>query len=231
MSDEITNVQTPDATPVPPAGPSVEELQAKIAELERAREGILRDKQREVEKRQELEARLSSPAPSPANQDVTDELGKVLDPYNRPIKQKAEEAFKIAKAMQTELEMERAKTVLSTKTGKRWEELEADKAFTEKMVSIATRYQLAGPADSVAKRAYEIYELEELKAKEADRVRAANAARNASIPSGSAPVLTTSQKVYSAEEFERLPAREFASLSKDGDFKKVDGKFVYSPRS
>lgn len=224
MSEEITNVQTPPAPTATPAG-NTEEMAKLKAEFEKTREGLIRDLQQERTKRQELEQRLSPPAPSPEPQkDVSqDELGKVLEPYTAPLR-------KAVGIIQQQLNEERAKSVLSSKTGKKWEEIEADKGFQEKLTDVARRHKLVGTADDVVARAYRIMELEDLEAREIERVRTVKANSQASIPSGSAPAPVTSNKEYSAEEFEKLPWQEFDRLSKAGNFRKVDGKFVLVPK-
>lgn len=228
MSDENTTAQVqPAAAPVTPAGPSVEELQAKVAELERSREGLLRDKQREVAKRQELESRLQPSAPSAApQQDVTqDELGKVLTPYLAPV-------LKETAAIRAQLAEERAKGVLSAKSGKKWEEIEADKDFQAKLTDVATRYGLFGSSDQVVSKAYDIMKLEDLKVEVAERERTAKAASNASMPSGAPPAPVVSGKEYSADEFNKMHWKTFDEMSSKGSFKKqADGTFKYSPRS
>jgi hypothetical protein len=54
MENENSNSQVQPPENPAATGPSVAELQAKVAELEAAKQGLIRDRQREAEKRQEL---------------------------------------------------------------------------------------------------------------------------------------------------------------------------------
>lgn len=228
MENVNGNTQTPPAPPAPPAGPSLEDLQAQKAELEKSREGLLRDLQEERRKRQELESRASSSASSAGKEDVTqDELGKVLDPYIRPLKQNVEAANK-------ELEMlrlEKAQTFLANQLGKKWEDIEADRDFQSKMIQVANKYGVSGNIYDRTVRAYELVQLEDLRAKEAERARAAKAQAAASMPVGAPAAPVSSGKEYSLTEFDRMSPSEFDALSSKGDFKKIDNKIVYVPRS
>lgn len=225
MEDQNSiNPQTPPAaTPPTSTGISVEELQAEREELRKQREGLLRDLQREREKRQELEARQSSPAPSAANPDVTDELGKVITPYVAP-------ALKEIQSLKDELANEKALNYLSTKTGKSVEAILEDKDLQTRLVSTARKWGLAGNSYEVSKRALELMELEDMKHQEAERKRAASTSQNQTLPSGAPPAPVSSGREYSADEFNRMAPAEFDALSAKGSFRKVDGKFVYSPR-
>jgi hypothetical protein len=230
MDTQDTNTQPqPDASSPVAAGPSAAELQAQLEEYKKQSEGRLRDLQQERARRQELEARLSSPAPSAAKPDVTeDELAKVLHPYIAPVAKQAAEA-------QAELEtlrVEKAKTYLSEKTGKSWNVIESDHEFQDKMHQIVRKYGVTGNTYERTQRAYELFELENLRTKEVERVRAAQTASAASLPSGTGkPTSSTNAKKYTGEEFNRLPASEFGNMSDKGDFRKLpDGTFEYTPR-
>lgn len=232
MSDVVnSNAQTPEVpTPATPAGPSLEEIQAKVTELEKAREGLIRDVQQERAKRQELEARLSQPpASSPAQPDVNqDELAKVLNPYLAPVVKQVEAANK---ELET-LRLEKAQSYLSTKMGKTWDQIETDTAFQDKLLSVVRKYGVSGNIYDRTVRAYELLQLEDLKAKEADRIRAAQAASVQSLPSGAPPASSSAAREYSAEEFNRMGANDFDLLSSKGSFRKdASGKFVYTPNA
>jgi predicted DNA-binding protein (UPF0251 family) len=227
MDNANGNTQTPAAPPAPLAGPTVEELQAKAVELEKSREGLLRDLQEERRRRQELESRATPPAPSAAKEDVSqDELGKVLEPYIKPLKNQVDVAHKELES----LRVEKAQNFLSGKTGKKWADIEADKGFQEKMFQVVNKYGVSGNVYDKTVRAFELMELEDLRTKDAERSRQAEAARAGSLPSGSPAAPVTNGKEYSADEFDRMDTSEFDALSSKGNFRKVDGKFVYTPR-
>jgi hypothetical protein len=224
MENSNTQTQQP-VPPAPPAGQSVEEVKAQLqAEFDKTREGLIRDLQQERAKRQELESRLQPPAPSPANQDVSqDELAKVLNPYLAPV-------LKETAAIRAQLEEERAKSVLSTRAGKSWKEIEADKGLQEKLTDVARRYRLAGSSDQVVVKAYDIMELEDLKAKQAERERTTQAASQASMPSGAPPAPAVSGTKYSADSFNKMHWKQFDELSSKGSFRKVGDEFIYTPK-
>lgn len=231
MSENSNAQIQPETPPTPPAstGPTVDELKAELekikAESERTREGLIRDLQKERATRQEYEARISSPAPSPVSQqDVNDELAKVLNPYIAPLKQQLE-------ALQAKSAEDKALEYLSGKTGKKPADILSDTALQEKLVATAKKWQLVGSVDSITQRAYELMELEDMKVKEVERARASQVAQNASLPSGAPPAPATATREYSVDDFNRMNTREFDALSSKGDFRKVGDKFVYTPRS
>jgi hypothetical protein len=226
MSQENGNTQTPPAVP-PSAGPTVEELQAKLAEYEKAKEGLIRDVQQERAKRQELEQRIAPPAPSPGTEpDVNnDELGRVLKPYLDPVKKEASQIV-------TEYYRDKALDHLSAKTGKSRDQIMADMSFQDRLVATARKWNLRGNDYEVATRAYELMELEEMKAKEVERQRNVNAGSQSNLSIGTPPAPSAVKKEYSAEEFDTMPLHEFDRLSKAGDFKKTPaGSFVYTSRT
>lgn len=223
MSDvPSSNTQAASAAPATPAAPTAEELQARLAELERQSEGRLRDLQEERRKRQELEQRLSPPAPSAAQPDVQDdEVAKIVAPHIRrhvePLAQELES-----------LRLEKAQNYLVQKTGKNWDSIENDRAFQDKMLQVVKKYGVSGNIYDKTVRAYELMELETLREKEAERARAAQVAQNTSLPSGAPPAPVTNQTSFSAEEFNRMPISTFDAMSKEGKFlKQADGSFVH----
>ena len=238
MSDtnENSNVQATPQMPVaatpPSTGPSLEDLQAKVAELERAKEGLIRDVQHERSKRQELETR---PASQPVQQPQAveqDEMGRILNPYVAPVASRAEEAYKMSKQLMDNYHRDQALNFLSQKTGKKAADVMADTNLQQRLTSIATKWNLVGPMHEVAEKAYELMELEDLRAKEAERTRSqAVASANTTLVGGTPPAPTVQGQEYSADSFSRLPASEFDRLSQTGSFRKVGDKFVYTPRS
>jgi hypothetical protein len=228
MSEQDVNTQSqPTETPAA-TGPNVAEIQAELERVRKESEGRLRDLQAERNKRQEYEQRLNSPAPSAVKPDE-DELGTVLKPYIAPIKRQAEEAVKELETMRHE----KAQNYLTSKTGKAWEELNGDTVFQDRMAGVVRKYGITGNIFDMTVRAYELMQLEDLKAKEVERVRLAQASQTASLPSGTGSVApATASKKYTAAEFSALPAREFAALEKSGDWRKLpDGSFEHLPRS
>lgn len=224
--DGNTSTQS-NASPVPP-GPTVAELQAKLDEAQRQSEGRLRDLQQERAKRQELETHISS-ASSAAKPDVThDELGQVINPYTAPIAAKADAALKELE----QLRLEKTQAYLANKTGKTWDQIEADKSFQDKLNSVIRKYGVSGNVYDMTVRAYELMQLEDLRAKEEERQRAETAGTVASLPTGTGVIApSTSSKKYSADEFNAMSPREFGNLSKSGDFRKLpDGTFEYKSR-
>lgn len=222
----------PVAPPVTSSGPSLEELAAKVAELERAREGLIRDVQHERTKRQELEAsRAVPPVSSPATQeDVTnDELYKVVAPVleRSPLAQR----LKQQEAFMSQYYQEKALEELAARAGKSKAEIMADTVFQDKLVSTAKKWNLAGSAHEVALKAYDLMQLEDMKAKDVERVRAANVASAASMPKGTPPSKTETRREYSAAEFKALSSKEFDALSASGAFTKVGDTFVHVVRS
>ncbi len=244
MENEVSsNPQaTPDVAPPLSAGNQadlaarVAALEQEKAEVNRQSEGRLRDLQDERRKRQELEQRLSSvpvsPAVSPAEVAVEpqDEVAKVLNPYLAPVRKQAEEALKYHKELVAQRQQEQAIQFLSERTGKTKAQLIADTAFLEKLDKTAQKWGFVGTFDDVARRAYEAMELEDFKAQQAEKARSEKAASQASLPAGAPPAPVSSNREYSADEFNRMPPSEFDRLSRAGNFRKVDGKFVYTPR-
>jgi hypothetical protein len=231
MSEESTNAQV-QQPPVPPVSPgsTVEELQARIAELERQSEGRLRDLQHERTKRQEVEQRyvVSAPSPEPIQPDVThDELGKVLNPYIAPLQKQ------VAAANQEleQLRMEKAQNYLVQKTNKSWDAIEADQDFQSKLLNVVRKYGITGNVYERTTRAYDLMQLEDLRARQQEQQRAASVAASASMPTALPPQPASSMKQYSAEEFNRMPSSEFAAMSSKGDFRKnPDGTFSFISR-
>lgn len=223
-----SNTSTQPETPPAATGPNVAELQAQLEEGKKQREGLLRDLQQERSKRQELETKLTPPAPSAANPDVKDdELGQVLKPYIEPVAKKAAAAEKELE----NLRLEKAQNFLTGKLGKSWESIEADRDFQDKMTQVIRKYGVTGNVYDMTVRAYELLQLESVRVKEEERARAAAASSTASIPPGTGAVSTTSAKKYTAHEFDKLHPKEFGALSQKGDFRKLpDGSFEYIPR-
>lgn len=237
MDEQISNnVSQPAAIPQASTGPSIEELQTKLQEAERAREGLLREAQSERAKRHELEQRLNAvPAPqastpSPVvNQD--DELAKVLNPYVAPFAQKAEYAYAELQRMKAEAEQSTALGFLSSKTKKSREEIMADKALQDRLTSVVNKWGLSGSLADVTRRAYELMEIEDARSKEHEAARVASASQTQSLPVGGSPKPAVSSSTYSASDFNALSSREFDRLSQTGDFRKnPDGSFSYIPR-
>jgi hypothetical protein len=233
MENEVSsNTQaTPEVVPPQSAGNQAD-LATRVAELERSNEGRLRDLQEERRKRQELEQRLAAPAPSAApvgNDVVQDEVAKVLNPYIAPIRKQAEEALKIQKELQLQRQREDAIQFLSEKTGKTRTQLSADSAFLEKLDKTTQKWGFVGTVDEVARKSYEAMELEDFKAQQADKARAAQTAGQASLPAGAPPASVAKGTTYEADEFSRMPPKEFDKLSREGSFRKVGDKFVFTP--
>lgn len=225
MNEVNSNTQANAAVPpAPPAGPSLEEVQAKAAEAERAREGLLRDLQEERRKRQELEARLNtSPAPSPANQDVSnDELAKVLHPYIAPVKKQAEEFM-------NQYHADKGMEYLSAKTGRSKADIQNDKAYQDKFMGVARKWGITGNAYDVSVKVYELMELEDMRNKKDESDRAANSSSAASLPSGAPPSPVVSSKSFKASEWEKMPLSEYEALQEKGTFHQdEDGNIVYT---
>jgi hypothetical protein len=242
MSDEVISTNTQAAEPANPpsptsTGPSLEDIQAKVAELERAREGLIRDVQHERSKRKELEQRFAAPAPSassPVTQDVKeeDELAKVLKPYIAPLEAEARQATAQLQRMQAEAERQNALAFLSNKTKKSIEEIVSDKSLQERLVATANKWGLSGSLTAVTQRAYELMEMENAKAKDVEAARNVTVASTQTLPVGTPPSPAKTAKQYGADEFNRLSTQEFDRLSQTGSFRKSpDGTFVYTPRS
>ncbi len=225
MQDE--NTQTQPETPAPTAtGPSLAELQARMAELERQSEGRLRDLQAERQKRQELEQRISSPVPPTVNP-AKDELGDVLSPYIAPVAKIAQET----KAELDQLRLEKAQNYLSKKMDKEWSQLENDANFQERLNQVVRKYGITGNVYDISVRAYELMELENLRNQKVEQERTAQAAASASIPAGMPPAPVSSSKQFSAAEFNNMSPAMFDQMSRSGDFRKnPDGSFTLVPR-
>lgn len=225
--DENTQTQPAPGTPAA-TGPTVAELQAQLDEIKKQSEGRLRDLQSERARRQELEQRIpSTPAPSAAQttDENVDELGKVLTPYTAPIVKKVA----IVEQELEALRYEKTQNFLVQKTGKTWDQIEADKDLQSRLIEVSRKYGVGGNIYDRTVRAYELMELENIRAKEVERNRAAAAATTSSLPTGSPAPTTSSAKEYTAEEFKRMPVSEFDRLSLEGGFRKTaDGKFVYT---
>jgi hypothetical protein len=223
---EANDVNT-QAQPVPPvsAGPSADELRVELERVRKESEGRLRDLQAERAEKQELKARLTTPAPSAVKQD---ELGEVLQPYIAPVAKAAREA-------QQELDgirLEKAQSYLASKTGKSWEELQADTVFQDRLNSVVRKYGLSGNVYDIATKGYELMQLEDLKNKEVERARAANTANVGSLPSGTGVVSAVTSKKYTSDEFDAMSPSDFGRLEKSGNFRRLDdGSFEYIPRS
>ncbi len=222
------NQAQPVATPPAAAEPTPAELQAKIAELEKQSEGRLRDLQSERKARQEAEARATPTAPaSSAPKDVEqDELGKVLKPYLAPIEERARKA----EAFVANTFRDKALELLASKTGKSKEAVIEDKDLDNKLTSIVKRYALTGNVLEVTQRACDIMDLEDLRTREVERKRVADASGSASLPTGTAAPLPASSKEYSEEDWTAMPLHEYEKLSNSGSFHQgKDGKIVFTP--
>lgn len=233
MENQNGTTQTAsEQTPPPAAGADVAALQARLAELEKQSEGRLRDLQSERAKRQELEAKLTPPAPVSSTDKETDvaqdELGKVLTPYIAPVMARVKQA----EAFVANTYRDKALEHLAAKTGKSKEAVLSDKELDDKLSSIVKRYGFTGNVYDVTVRAVQIMELENLQAQEAERKRTANANVNSSLPTGTnnAPV-SMGSKEYSEEDWAAMPLHEYEKLASAGDFTPgKDGKIVFTPR-
>jgi hypothetical protein len=228
MSEENSNAQV--QPPVPPAatGHNVDELQARIAELERQSEGRLREIQNERAKRQELEQRYVVAESSTAQQaDANnDELAKVLSPYIAPIKKEAE----VLKSKLMQYERDKALAFLSEKLGKSKNDIENVTKLQERLSGIAQKWQVQGDLVQATQRAYELMELEDLRAKQIDASRQQQVASVASMPAMTAPASPAAAREYSVEDFNRMSSSEFDAMTQKGSFRKVDNKIVFTPQ-
>lgn len=226
MSDN-SNTQT---QPVPPVstGPTVEELQAQLEAAKKESEGRLRDLQSERIRRQEVEAKLPPPPAPDAPSDVTqDELGKVLNPYIAPVAKMAAESAKFA----AQYHQDKAIDFLAQKTGHSREAILADKDLQDKLVATARKWGFSGNVYDITVRAHEAMELENLKVKEAERVRTANANATSGMPSGAPPTPPANAREYSQADWASLPLHEYDLLAQNGSFKQNEaGKIVYTPK-
>jgi hypothetical protein len=221
-------VETPAAT-----GPNVAELQAKLAELERQSEGRLRDLQAERTKRQELEQRVNvAPASSTGAQpDVKDdELFNVV----APVIDKHPLVRQLLADREASIQ-EKAKLFLETKTGKKFDDLQNDVTFQDKLTQSVRKYGMGKDLYDTTVRAYENMkrdeELEQYRAEKAEAARLKAASSQGTLPTGNPPAPVQHGKAYSADEFNGMAPREFDRLSREGSFRKAsDGTFVYTPR-
>lgn len=224
MSDQELN-SNPQATsePIPTSAGQSDDTRARIAELERKSEGLLRDLQQERAKRQELDARLNTPvaAPSPAQQqDVNNaELANLISPVVAPMIAAQTAAFE-------------AKQYLSSKVGKPWNELANDRDFQEKLESVVSKYGISGNTYDVAVKAYEAMkrdeELATYRKREAER-NAASVPSTTSLPAGAPPEPAKSTTEYDVESWKRLPVSEYDRMFASGSVRKVNGKIVFTP--
>jgi hypothetical protein len=236
MENEVTsgNTQaTPEAAPPASTGQQID-YAARAAEIQRESEGRLRDLQEERRKRQELEQRLASipvsPTVPPAEMAVEpqDDVAKVLNPYLAPIKKQAEEALKLQKELMAQKQREDAIQFLSERTGKTRAQLAADSGLLERLDKVAQKWGFVGSFDQVARKAYEAMELEDFRTQQQEKAKGSQVAAQASLPAGAPPASVSSGREMSADEFNRLPPREFDRMAREGSFRKVDGKFVYT---
>lgn len=221
------NQAASETNPPAAAEPTSAELQAKIAELEKQNEGRLRDLQKEREKRHELESRFNTaPAPSAQNDVTQDELGKVLNPYIAPL---AERVVK-AEAFVANTFKDKAIAHLAKVTGKSAEAVVTDSDLDSKLTNIVRRFGLQGNVYDVTVRACEIMELENLKAKEAERQREISTNADASLPVGNAVRPVAGAKEMTEDDFTNLPMHEYEKLSSAGSFTRTkEGKIVFIP--
>lgn len=226
MSEQIT----PTPPPVP-AGPSVAELQARLADLEKASEGRLRDLQAERQKRQELEARLIPPAPSAAKPDVEDDqVFQVVAP--------AIERHPVVRRLIADNEQmakDKAIQYLETKTGKPWSELEKDATFQDKLNAASMRYGAGRNHYETAVRAFENMkrdeELESYRAKDAERTRANTAAGGQSLPPGAPPASVQGGRTWTIQDWKaNVSKHEYGQLAETGDITVKDGMVIHTPR-
>lgn len=224
--EEINGNAQVQPTPETPAaaGPNAAELQARIAELERANEGRLRDLQQERAKRQELEQRFTQPPVPPAASGVADdEVDKLVSPSVR------REIAPMMRKLQ-ELELKEALQYLAGKTGKTIDQIRADTELQGKLQTAAQEFAISGDLLSVTQKAYRAVELKEMEAKEAERARSTRVNAQAPMAGGAAPA-PVSSRAYSASDFNGLSSAEYRALADKGGFKKnADGSFSYNPR-
>jgi hypothetical protein len=193
--------------------------------LKKQSEGRLRDLQSERTKRQELETRLTPPAPV-AQENVQDELGNMLKPYLAPIAERARKA----EAFVAQTVADKALQHLANKTGKSVEAIKGDADLDGKLTDIVKRYGLQGNVYDVTVRACEIMELENLRSQEAERKRAATAQGNSSLPTGMSAAPNVASKEYSEEDFIALPLHVYEKLTNEGSFaQNKEGKIVFTP--
>jgi hypothetical protein len=227
MSEENSNSQVqPSDSPVA-TGPTVAELQARVAELETAKQGLIRDRQREAEKRQELEARLSipptvsSPVPVQQQSDVNNaELANLISPVVAPMIAAQTAAFE-------------AKQYLASKAGKTWAELANDRDFQSKLESTINKYGISGDYYNVAVKAYEAMkrdeELDTYRKREADQRANSNAVNSTSLPAGAPPEPAKSAIEVDMETWKREGARLWNEHNHKSSIRKVGDKIVITP--
>lgn len=225
MSDVNSNSQTAPVNPPASAGQSDESQVNKLAELERSREGLLRDLQNERAKRQELEARLAvvpPAAPSPApQQDVNNaELASLISPVVAPMIAAQTSAFE-------------AKQYLASKAGKPWAELQNDRDFQSKLETTINKYGISGNYYDVAVKAFEAMkrdeELETYRKREADRLAASNATSSTSLPAGAPPEPAKAAIEVDMATWTRDGARLWSEHSHKSSIRKVGDKIVITP--
>ena len=215
MPDQNSNTETQSVPPVS-TGPTVEELQAKVAELEKAREGLIRDVQHERSKRQELES-SSSPASPAVNTGEKDELGQLINPYIERKNQEILNRYYNDKAMD----------FLASKTGKTVDQVMADIELQNKLISTARKWGLAGNTYDVAVKAMQLMELESARSKYEE----SNRNTTETLPKGNPPNQNTGSHKFSNQEFRNMPVAQFDELSSKGSFRKLeDGSFEYIAR-
>lgn len=232
MENQNSNaqVQTPE---IPAAtGPTVAELQARNAELERESEGRLRDLQAKRQRIQELEQRLSPPASPAVNTGVEDDqVFNVVAP--------AIEKHPLVKKLVADNEamvQEKARQYLESKTGKSWADLEKDSAFQDKLNAAEKKYGAGRNVYETAVRAYENMkrdeELETYRAKEAERQRAISAANSGSLPVGAPPASVQGAREWTVAEWNSNVSKyEYGELASKGDITVKDGKVIFTPRA
>lgn len=224
MEDTNSNSQTAPVIPPTSAGQTDETQVNKLAELERKSEGLLRDLQNERAKRQELEARLVTPAvPSTASpqQDVNNaELASLIQPVVAPMIAAHNAAFE-------------AKQYLSSKAGKTWAELANDKEFQSKLESTINKYGISGDYYNVAVKAYEAMkrdeELETYRKREAEQRANSNAVSSTSLPAGAPPEPAKAATEYDVQTWQKLPVSEYDRMFASGQVRKVGDKIVFTP--
>lgn len=235
MPDNSNTQTAPVANPPAAAEPTSAELQAKIAELEKQSEGRLRDLQSERAKRQELESKVNPPAPStePVSDGAQDEVGKVINPYVEARVKPLLQRLQIAESFAQQSVLEKTAEFLAAKTGKSKDSVMTDRDLTDKLVDVAKRFGLNGGVYDVTKKAYEIMELENLRASEAERRRAAEAAGSSSLPTGTQAPKVVTGKEFSEEEFNSMPLFEYEKLQNEGSFvmDEISRKITYKPQA
>lgn len=228
-SNELT--QTPPAAPVPPAGKTVEQLQAEMDSLKRESDGRLRDLQNERSKRQELEAKLTPVVPTvEALEGPQDELGKLITPYIAAQVKPLQAKLKVAEDLAARTLEDKAMEHLVSKSGKSKQQIMEDRAFQDSLVGIAKRYGFTGNTYDVTVKAYEIMELEKVRAEMTESRRVTDAAANSSIPAGTPPPPVANAKEWDESTWSEMPLHEYEQYASKGSFhQSKDGKIVFTP--